>query len=155
MKPLYKIPFVVSLLSLISLTASFANHEAVAQEYTYDVPVQLKGRIVIKPAVQGFPIPVPKNKPPLKPGIVFILELTKPITVIGNPSDPLSTETEKNVTRLQMIDLGDDKGQQKRDDLRKLLAKKKKLVVIQGELLHAHTAFHKTRVLLIINKIPI
>ncbi len=67
----------------------------------------------------------------------WVLYLPSSVCVEGNPKDYMNSETEKNVSELQLIVLG-------RRKYRKLLGKS---VSVKGRLLHAYTWHHHTSVL--------
>jgi hypothetical protein len=68
----------------------------------------------------------------------WVLYLPKEICVQGDPKDEFNSETEKNVTSLQLMDVD------YRQD-RSLLGKS---VVVQGTLMHSFTGHHHTPVLI-------
>jgi photosystem II stability/assembly factor-like uncharacterized protein len=120
----------------------------VTQDYTYDVPVVLEGYVTKEPAVENLGEPWPEGEKPRKASTIFVLVLKKPITVIGNPADPISTETETNVSHLQMIDSGPGDVAAWEARLENHV-KQRDLIVVHGSLLHAHTVHHKMPVLLL------
>lgn len=77
-----------------------------------------------------------------EPETYWILKLKKPVCVKGNPDDELNSETEKNVKNIHLVIDGE-----KYARYRHLVSKN---VVAQGTLFHAHTAHHRTKVLLMI-----
>jgi hypothetical protein len=80
-----------------------------------------------------------------KPETIWILTLDKPVCVTGNTDDV--NEPERNVTDLQLALEGDQFAQVRR------MAGRKVRVAATGELFHAHTAHHRTKVLLDVKEI--
>lgn len=136
---------------ILSLIAAIPFLTATAQDYTYDVPVALEGIITEQPPVQNLGEPWPEGEKHRKGDNIFVLVLKTPITVTGNPADPISTETETNVSRLQLIGAGQGDVAAWEGMLKRLQkhVKQGDPVVIKGSFLHAHTVHHQTPVLLV------
>lgn len=75
-----------------------------------------------------------------RPETRWILKLSKPICVNGDPNDEINVETEKNVRNMHLVF-----GHENYARYKHLLNRK---VIAEGTLYHAHTAHHRTRVLL-------
>ena len=72
-----------------------------------------------------------------------VLELDRPICVVGDPSDNLNSESERDQ---RVVTLVPSQGM----DLRRYANQR---VTVSGTLFHAHTAHHSTRVLLTISRV--
>ena len=135
------------------LVAANSYFPATGKGYTYDTDVSLNGHIISKPGTENFGEPWPKNAHRPKAYPIYILELDQPITVLGNPMDPLSTETEKDVTELQLIDISDGEtydpnAYRRHAEILESRRKSGAPITIIGQLLHAHTVWHIRPVLL-------
>lgn len=75
-----------------------------------------------------------------------ILIILEPITVEGNPTDPLNSETFTNISRIQLV-VPWEKVEEKN------LSGKK--VAVQGYLFSRHTGYHRTDVLMFVKDIKI
>jgi hypothetical protein len=74
-----------------------------------------------------------------RPDTHWILKLSEPVCVNGDPKDEINSETETNIKAIQLIVQEDD------NQYKHLLSRK---VVVTGTLFHAHTGYHRTRVLM-------
>ncbi len=74
-----------------------------------------------------------------RPETHWILKLSKPVCVNGDPKNEINTETERNIKEIQLI-IQEDDGRHMH-----LLSRR---VVVTGTLFHAHTGHHRTRVLM-------
>src|SRR5215212_9369278 len=124
---------------LILLLASAAYAQAQEKCLSYDpAEVQLSGTIS-KQVVPG-----PPNYENVrrgdKPETIWILTLDKAVCVTGNTDDV--NEPEQNVTDVQLVLQPNHFAQ-----LRRMTGRKVQVVSL-GKLFHAHTAHHRTKVLL-------
>lgn len=74
-----------------------------------------------------------------RPDTHWILKLSRPVCVNGDPKSEINTEAETNIKSIQLIIMEDD-GRYKQ-----LLSHK---VAVTGTLFHAHTGYHRTKVLM-------
>ena len=129
---------------LILLLSSAAYARAQEQCLSYDpAEVRLAGTIS-KQVVPG-PPNYENVRTGDKPETIWILTLDKPVCVTGNTDDV--NEAEQNVTDLQLVLQPNHFAQLNRMGGRKLQ------VVSLGKLFHAHTAHHRTKVLLDVKEI--
>lgn len=75
-----------------------------------------------------------------RPETVWILKLSKPVCVNGDPNEDIMSKTEKNVKNMHLV-LDDEKYARY-----KHLVNKK--VIAEGTLYHRHTGYHRTKVLI-------
>ena len=127
--------FIVSLLLLISSASAFAQNDCLA----YDpAEVTVTGRILRKT------FPGPPNYQSVrrgdKPETIWILHLDKPVCVTGNTDE--TNEPEQRVTDLQLVLDGTEYRR-----FRYFIGGRIR-VLATGKLFHAHTAHHRTSVLL-------
>ncbi|HEY0379041.1 MAG TPA: DUF4431 domain-containing protein [Pyrinomonadaceae bacterium] len=134
-------PKIFTLLSLLIATAAAAPAQSCL---SYEpAEVQLSGTLS-KQVVPG-----PPNYESVrrgdKPETIWILTLDKAVCVTGNTDDV--NEPEQNVTDLQLALQQDQFAQLRRVTGRKVHA------AASGKLFHAHTAHHRTKVLLDVKEI--
>ncbi len=129
---------------LILLLASAVYAQAQERCLSYDpAEVQLAGTIS-KQVVPG-PPNYQNVKKGDKPETIWILTLDKAVCVTGNTDDV--NEPEQNVTDLQLLLQPNHFAQLNR------MGGQKPQVVSLGKLFHAHTAHHRTKVLLDVKEI--
>ncbi len=86
----------------------------------------------------------------------FILALDEPVDVIGNASDPINSETVKDVKEVTVV-LLPARGQGPQEQqvaLHELSALVGKHVIVHGSLFHAHTGHHHTPILIQTVELP-
>jgi hypothetical protein len=129
---------------LLLITASAAYARAQEQCLSYEpAEVRLAGTIS-KQVVPGPPNFENVRKGD-QPETIWILTLDKAVCVTGNTDD--MNEAERNVTDLQLVLQPDHFARLRRMTGRKVH------VVSRGKLFHAHTAHHRTKVLLDVKEI--
>lgn len=130
----------VLLLCALLLQFVFLADEAKSEECLSYEPAKVKiTGMIVRRAFPGPPEFESIEKGD-EPETYWILKLTKPICVKGNPDDELNSETEKDIKNMQLVL---DSREYAR--YRHLVSKK---VVAEGELFRRHTGYHYTRVLL-------
>lgn len=129
---------------LLLLVASVAYASAQEQCLSYD-PAEAQVTGTLSRQV----VPGPPNYQSVrrgdKPETIWVLTLDKPVCVTGNTDD--INEPEQNVTDLQLVLEGAQFAQVRRMSGRRVR------VAATGTLFHAHTAHHRTKVLLDVKEI--
>ena len=130
---------ILTLLILILASAAYARARGEQQCLSYDpAEVQVSGTL------DKMVVPGPPNYQSVRrgdqPETIWILTLDKPVCVTGNTDD--INEAERGVTDLQLALKQNHFAQLRRMRGRKIH------VAATGKLFHAHTAHHRTKVLL-------
>ncbi|MBI5492901.1 MAG: DUF4431 domain-containing protein [Deltaproteobacteria bacterium] len=80
-----------------------------------------------------------------EPETFWILKLKRPVCVKGRPDDELNSETEKNIKNLHLVLDNEMYARYKHLVLKNVIA--------EGTLFHAHTAHHRTKVLMTVKRL--
>lgn len=134
--------FLLQILSMFVFLLPFLAHadeSGTGKCLSYEpVKVRLSGTIVEK--ISPGPPEFESIENGDKPETYWVLKLSKPVCVSGDPNDEVNVETEKNVKNMQLVLNSEGYASYKH-----LITKK---VIVEGTLFHAITGHHHTKVLL-------
>ncbi|MBI5409102.1 MAG: DUF4431 domain-containing protein [Nitrospirae bacterium] len=133
--------FILLIASAISLIFCFmaCAPEARSEECLSYEPAKITLNGVIESKIFPGPPEFESIEKGDRPEIHWILKLSKPVCVSGDPKNEINTETERDIKEIQLI-IQEDDGRYMH-----LLSRR---VVVTGTLFHAHTGHHRTVVLM-------